>query len=91
MYLQNVFTNYIFNIYAKKKDLVLNTQQWLICHKTKPINQSVLENLGEYGGSVRFRETEPVNLSFMSQLAWFKNHSYSIGRWARKIYKNKKL
>ena len=35
MYLQNLFTNHIFNIHVKR-DLVLNNQQWLICHKTKP-------------------------------------------------------
>ena len=48
-YLQNVFRNYIFNIYLQKttnpdsiyliyiykKDLALNRQQELICHKTK--------------------------------------------------------
>ena len=34
VYLQNVFTNHISNIYIKQ-DLVLNNQQWLICHQMK--------------------------------------------------------
>ena len=40
VYLQNVFTNHIFNIYVKQ-NLALNYQQWLICHKQKP-KQSIL-------------------------------------------------
>ena len=35
-YLQNMFTDHISNMYVKQ-DLALNNQQWLICHKTKPI------------------------------------------------------
>ncbi len=29
----------IYLIYMHKKDLALNNQQWLICHKTQPTNQ----------------------------------------------------
>ena len=36
VYLKNVFTNHVFNIYMYKKDLALDNQQRLICHKTKP-------------------------------------------------------
>ena len=36
MYLQNVFTNHMYSIYMYKKDLTLNNQHSLICHKTKP-------------------------------------------------------
>ena len=35
MYLQNEFTNHIYLIYVSKQYLVLNNQQWLICHKVK--------------------------------------------------------
>ena len=31
-----MFTNYIYLIDMYKKDLALNNQQWLVCHKTKP-------------------------------------------------------
>ena len=27
----------LFNIYVYKEDLALNNLQWLICHKTRPI------------------------------------------------------
>ena len=32
---KNVFTNPIYLIYMYKEDLALNSQQWLICHKSK--------------------------------------------------------
>ena len=28
--------NPIYSLYMYKKDLTLNNQQWLICHKTQP-------------------------------------------------------
>ena len=34
--LQNYYPNPLYSIYMYKEDLVLNNQQWLICHKTKP-------------------------------------------------------
>ena len=32
----NQTKSYMFYLYMYKKDLALNTLQWLICHKTQP-------------------------------------------------------
>ena len=35
-FFNKMFTNHICLIYIYKKDLALNNQKWLVCHKTKP-------------------------------------------------------
>ena len=49
-YPQNVFTNYIFNMY--KQDLALNNLQGLICHQIQPTNQPTWRQAGYYWLSI---------------------------------------
>ena len=57
--IDKMYSEIIYLIYMYKKDLALNNQQWLICHKTKPnhIHPEVETSLNQVG--------QPQNLTFM--------------------------
>ena len=94
VYLQNIFTNHIFNIYIYKQDLALNNQQWLICYKTKP-NQKEYKCRYDWVGKLIHRELrkklkfdhtdkwymhKPESVLEMHKILWDLNRSSNTGK-----------